>query len=265
MAQPLGKLEEPPITEVACGVLFKPVPGLDPLALGAYWKPKEKEYPRRELKAPIAPAMPVGMELSFGPDIGPVRTWLISKNDVFIIQIQHDRFYVNWRARQEEYPRFNDWDDGNRGLLSRFMEEYASFAQFCAHELDTQLELKGVDLSKLDHLARGRHWKDPHDLAVLLPMLGPVLDLSDKEPAVSVRLSAPRDNGSIEIALESQLKVGQPPIPVIKLECRRGIRGAVPLNDLSVTIKGANAELNELFGRVIPEEQHFRFKKGWRP
>ena len=118
MGRPLGKLEEPPITEVVCGVFFKPVAGLDPVALGGFWKPRQKEYPRREFKAPIAPASAEGIELNFGPDLGPLRTWLISKDDVFIIQVQRDRFYLNWRARQDEYPRFNDWDS-KKGLLRR--------------------------------------------------------------------------------------------------------------------------------------------------
>lgn len=262
MGRPLGKLEEPPITEVVCGAFFKPVPGLDPVVLGGFWKARQKEFPRREFKAPIAPASPEGIELNFGPDIGPLRTWLISKDDAFIIQVQHDRFYLNWRARQDEYPRFNDWES-NQGLLSRFMHEHSAFERFCSAELGTRLELHGIELSKIDHLERGRHWKDSRDLGALMPMLGPALELADKDPVVAVRLSTPREDGTVDIAIDTILRIAQPPVPVLKVECRRTIRRVMPSAALEVTFKAANNELNELFARLIPEVHHDRFKRGW--
>ncbi len=262
MGRPLGKLEEPPITEVVCGSFFKPVPGLDPVALGTFWKARQKEFPRREFKAPIAPPSLESFELNFGPDIGPLRTWLISKDDVFIIQVQRDRFYLNWRVRQDEYPRFNDWDS-NRGLLSRFMREHDAFAQFCNDELGTKLELQGIELAKIDHLERGRHWKDAADLAGLLPILSQALELADKDPVVALRLATPRDDGSVDVAIDTILRVAQPPVPVVKLEFRRSIRRVMPSSELAATFRRANDELNELFARLIPEDHHVRFKKGW--
>ena len=264
MGPPLGKLEEPPITEVVCGSFFKPVPGLDPVSLGAFWKARQKEFPRREFKAPIAPASLEGIELNFGPDVGPLRTWLISKDDVFIIQVQHDRFYLNWRVRQDAYPRFNDWD-ANKGLLSRFLCEHEAFERFCSEELGAKLELQGIELAKIDHLERGRHWKDSRDLAWLLPMLGPALELAERDPVVAVRLTTPRDEGSVDIAIDTVLRVAQPPVPVVKLECRRSIRRALPPSELAGAFKRANGDLNELFVRLIAEDRHERFKKGWQP
>lgn len=264
MGRPLGKLEEPPITEVVCGSFFKPVPGLDPVSLGSFWKARQKEFPRREFKAPIAPASLEGIELNFGPDVGPLRTWLISKDDVFIIQVQHDRFYMNWRVRQDAYPRFNDWGS-NRGLLSLFMEKHEAFERFCSDELGAKLELQGIELAKIDHLERGRHWKDSRDLSGLLPMLGPALELADKDPVVAFRLATPRDDGSVDIAIDTIFRLAQPPVPVVKLECRRSIRRAMPSADLTAAFKRANDDLNELFARLIPEDHHVRFKKGWHP
>jgi uncharacterized protein (TIGR04255 family) len=263
MGRPLGKLEDPPITEVVCGILFKPIPGLDPVSLGSFWKARQKEFPRREFKAPIAPAAPEAIEFSLGPDLGPLRTWLISKDDVFIIQVQQDRFYLNWRARQDEYPRFND-RDGKQGLLARFMSEQSAFERYCAEELGARLEIQAIELAKIDHLERGRHWRDPRDLGALLPMLVPALDLAEQDVVIAVRLATPRENGSVDITLDTILKIAQPPIPVVKLECRRTTRRSIPAGELAGAFKEANRELNELFSRLIPVEQHVRFTKGWR-
>ena len=264
MTQPLGRLEEPPIKEVVCGVIFKSVAGLDPVTLGAYWAVRKDEYPRREFKGPIAPPSPIGLEFSIGPDVGPIRTWLISKNDVFIVQVQHDRFYLNWRARQDEYPRFND-RDGKAGLLTKFLAEERAFETFCASELGVKVELQGIELSKIDHFERGRHWKDPRDLAKLIPMIGEVLELAEQDPVLAVRLTTPRQDGTVEIAIDSLLRVAQPPIPLVKVESRRTIRGQLKPESLEPTFKSANEEVNNLFARLIPEAEHHRFKKGWKP
>lgn len=96
-------------------------------------------------------------------------------------------------------------------------------------------------------------------------MLAAALEFSEKELVVSMRLAAPRDNGSVDIAIDTILKLAQPPIPVVKLEGRRTVRQAMPSGELEVAFKQANRELNELFERLIPEAQHMRFKKGWRP
>lgn len=264
MEQPLGQLKEPPIVEVVCGISFRPIASLDPLSLGAFWKDRRAEYPRREFKAPIVPPGPLGLEIDLGPDRGPLRTWLISKDDVFILQVQHDRFYLNWRARQDDYPRFSD-REGRKGLLSLFLSQQEAFERFCEHELGTKLDIQGIELAKIDHLERDRHWKDARDLGVLMPMLSAALEFAEKDPVVALRLSTPRDNGAVDIAIDTLFKVSKPNIPVVKLECRRSVRQALPSSGLEHAFKLANRELNDLFRALIPESQHHRFEEGWKP
>ena len=261
---PLGKLEEPPIFEVVCGVLFKPLSELDPVVLGAFWQSRRTEYPRREFKVPIAPQVPEGLLVQLGPDVGPLRTWLISKDDVFIIQVQQDRFYLNWRARRDDYPRFNDWD-GKKGLLARFVFELTLFVQFVSRELGVKVELQGFELAKVDRFVQGKHWTTAADLAGLLPMLRPALEIVslEGEPEVAVRLTTPLKDGSMDISIEALARVGQPQARAFKLECRRSVRIPLAVDDLPAAMKLSNAELNDLFVRLVPEQ--VRFQKGWRP
>lgn len=258
MARRLGRLEEPPISEVVCGSFFKSLPGLDPVTIGGFWRPRRAEYPRREFKVPIVATAPRNVEVSLGQDVGPLRTWLISRDDVFIIQVQHDRFYLNWRARQDAYPRFNDWDE-SEGLLSRFLREREAFEHFCAEELGVKPELHGIELAKIDHLERGRHWKDSRDLCGLLPMLRPAVELAESDPAVAIRMSTPRDDGAMEVAIETMHPPAQPAALVVRLESRRTIRRSIATGDLAAAFRGANEELNDLFLRLVPEDHHDRF------
>lgn len=261
---PLGKLEDPPINEVVCGVLFKPVANLDPVVLGSFWQLRRDAYPRREFKAPIAPQVPEGLLLQLSPDVGPLRTWLISKDDVLIIQVQHDRFYLNWRARQGEYPRFNDWD-GKQGLLSKFLAELRAFTAFVSKELGDKVELQGLELAKVDRFDHGRHWQSAADLAELLPMLRPALDvaIAGTDPEVAVRLTMPLKDGSMDISIGGLARPGQPQNRALKLECRRSLRRVLSLDEVEEAMKASNSDLNDLFQRLVPDQK--RFEKGWRP
>jgi uncharacterized protein (TIGR04255 family) len=117
-AETLEKLSSPPIVEVICGVFFSPLPNFDPVVAGTYWQQRRADFPGHSIH-PAAGAPP-------GLVIGtpPLRTWLISSNDgPFVIQVQADRFYLNWRRRGDAYPRFST----EHGLLERTLREFALF------------------------------------------------------------------------------------------------------------------------------------------
>src|SRR6185436_6912977 len=159
------KLLAPPVTEVICGLIFEPVPEIDPLVLGTYWEKKRQDFPRHQLHPPISDESSLVIT-----GLPTIRTWLISEDDVFVVQIQNDRFYLNWRARGQEYPLFSD--HGNRiGILSRLNSEFSSFARFCKERLGRDVAPNRIELGKVNHFVQGEHWRDFPDLAELLPWL----------------------------------------------------------------------------------------------
>lgn len=256
-----GKLDEPPIIEVVCGVSFKSVRELDPVLLGAFWRERRADFPRREYKAPIA--LPAGaFGVTFGPDIGPIRTWLISKNDDLIIQVQHDRFYLNWRKRQDEYPRFTDRPGRPPGLLSRFLTELNHFTAFLAREASARLELSGLELAKLDRLTQGRHWSGVEDLLKLLPMLEtPLKTAPAGEPTFHLRVGAPAaEHQRTEVVVDGTAVADQ---REIRVDFNTALARTLELAEVEASMQRLNDDLNALFRRVLPE-QH-RFKKGWQP
>lgn len=261
MAERLPKLEAPPITEVVCGVSFQSIRELDPLSLGSYWEERQTEYPRRQFLRPVVSRAST-FEVSMSPDLGPIRTWLVSADDAHILQVQHDRFYLNWRVRDAEYPRFNDTESGS-GLLSRFLKEVGSFRKFCERRFGSPLVLTGLELTKIDQLKQGVHWKDARDLGRLLPVVSGGLELQGDHPEVGVRISSPRVDGRAEIAIESLSAVAQP--SVIQLQFRRSLREELSWERLGELFQKVNTELNDdMFQRVIPREEHVRFTRDWR-
>jgi len=133
----LPDYEVPPIDEVAIGVqLVSPIEGfVDPHA-GLFWErvkdryPKAETHPRVEsMPQPFAlnPNLPPPLSFPFSPNAGS-RTFLISDDDAYLLQIQNNRFFRNWRRRQEqEYPHFDE-------LASDFQADLLVFRSFLADE-----------------------------------------------------------------------------------------------------------------------------------
>ena len=117
------RLKDPPIVEVVCGFFFPALAGLDPILIGKYWAEHKEAhgYPKRQLQPPVADRP--GFFL--GDGVGPLRSWLVSGTDEYLLQIQPDRFYFNWRKREGAYPHFNDYEP-TKGVLSRSLLELAA-------------------------------------------------------------------------------------------------------------------------------------------
>jgi uncharacterized protein (TIGR04255 family) len=124
----LPNFDRPPIDEVAITVqLVEPIPGFTDAHVGLYWQSIKTDYPRAEPQMRLEPfietleeAAPVTRTLQI--PLGPVggRTWLISQDDIYIIQVQNNRFIRNWRRRTEPYPHFEPLVEGFWEALNGF-------------------------------------------------------------------------------------------------------------------------------------------------
>ena len=157
-------LKNPPIYEVICGFVFNCIPDLDPLQIGIYWDKCRDNYPNRKLQAPLfdEPSINIG---GF-----PIRAWFISEDEANLIQLQNDRFYVNWRAKDSKYPRCSDKED-NKGLLSNAINEFEKFNNFSKNQFNIVPKLKRIELAKVDIIEKEKHWINFEDLQNLVPFI----------------------------------------------------------------------------------------------
>jgi uncharacterized protein (TIGR04255 family) len=255
-SEPLEHLTEPPIAEVVCGVKFADLAGLDPVLIGAYWHERREEFPERQLHEALQD--PHEVVWSSSP---LVRVWLMTRDGEFLLQMQHDRFYLNWRRiGAGTYPRFNDRDD-QRGVLTRTLSEFETFSSFCERALDARPRPLRCELTKIDHLVEGRHWSDLDDLSRMLPWLRTFAAFARSEaPTVAVQFSEQRDGGHLHVSLRvpTRASAGR---RVVVMETRV-IRELVPGSDLRSVFVSANAETNGVFSQLIPSAERVRFTRG---
>ena len=261
----LEKLSRPPIDEVVCGVLFDPLDGLDPLVIGTYWNERSAEYPGRELK----PALVTPPDLPFGPEGLPrLRVWLIRRDEQFVIQIQSDRFYLNWRRRAETYPSFSG-RGGNPGVLAEVLREYDEFSTFCKRTLKAEPVASRIELAKVDVLREGDDatsaWTDLEDLATMLPWLAPFAGFHvSGAPSFALRFDEPRAEGLLTVAIGLGA-LEEPGIQkrAVKIETRITKPCKPEGATIEAAFREANIELNRVFGSLIPKAQRDqRFNKG---
>jgi uncharacterized protein (TIGR04255 family) len=122
----LPDYERPPVDEVVLSIEFQRLDQFGQAHLGLLWNEIQADYPKTEDHPPLfdipIPPIPQGG----GPITMPApmllagsgfRTWFISEDDSYVLQVQHDRLIHNWRHKAGEYPRFEF-------LLERFFDHY---------------------------------------------------------------------------------------------------------------------------------------------
>jgi len=255
------KFAAPPINEVVCGFLFDAVPDLDILKLGLFWDRNRERYPKRKIQPPLAdqPGIVIGPDTS-------VRAWIISPDDSLLLQLQHDRFYMNWRKRNEEYPRFSD-DGGRHGLLHLALEEFEGFKHFVKETCEVDVVPNRIELSKIDLLLEGETWKGFPDLVKLIPCLKPCLDFAKSEhPRVSLGFAEEtKELGSLQVQLQSAFaaqKTAEGPAEakrVLRIQSQL-VRALSEGEALLDAFRASNDRLNEVFFNIISPDELERFE-----
>lgn len=150
----LPDFASPPVDEVVVGVQFLPLGGFHDALVGLYWQSLRQDYPRVEpqprlVDIPIQMTLerqpgPIPIPLPFPIGIAPQgRTWLVSHNDKFLIQIQNTRFLQNWRKRAGQYPHFEQ-------VHTLFRDHYQQFLRLLDQENVVRPDVQQIEVSYIN-------------------------------------------------------------------------------------------------------------------
>lgn len=126
----LPSFERPPVVEVAVGVHFLQLPGLNTVALvrlvDDLWRGRFPHTVEQPLSPPLPPAGR-GPMLAFQLQAGspPIRLWSLSEDHSILVQVQHDRLLLNWRKIKDDdpYPRYQQL----RGGFAEAWQEFSNY------------------------------------------------------------------------------------------------------------------------------------------
>jgi uncharacterized protein (TIGR04255 family) len=268
----LPDYDKPPVVEVASSIQFGIIPGLDAVRLGLLWSAFRKDYPRTEQYPPLAHEVesfgaPTLSQISFSvtPMISP-RCWFMNEKGTRLLQVQHDRFVLNWRKLDiddEVYPHYL------KVLRPALETEYRRFERFLRDEGLATPVPDQVELTFVNHIPAGEP-KGRREPAGRFTNLwngeprGGVLP-----PAEDVNLGCRflmRDDhdapvGRLHVSLQSHYKVSDgSPLYVLQLTARGAPQGEGLTGALAFLDQG-HEWIVRGFTDITPPEMHALWKR----
>jgi uncharacterized protein (TIGR04255 family) len=173
----LPHFRDPPVSEVALSIQFDPLSRLQIHHFGLLWLEFQTRFPKVESRPPIDrqvetfPKEPVTQpQIAFelvNPFITP-RVWFISANGSELLQVQQDRFIVNWRRVRPEdrYPRYPH--------IRRMLEdEFIIFAKFVAAQKLGNIVPNQCEVTYINQIQTGSVWERHSQVGRVLNVMAP--------------------------------------------------------------------------------------------
>lgn len=166
----LPEYENPPVIEVACGILFKTLDAFKLPHFGLFWERCKANYPACQEVPPLLPLIErfgdqeETTTISF-PEIPLPRVWFLNAEDTGIIQLQRDRFLHNWKKGKptEIYPRYHTVIELFRRQLQLFEEFLKDHSLGVVHPLQYEMPYVNhipIDEGSYDLSDPGRVFRD---------------------------------------------------------------------------------------------------------
>jgi uncharacterized protein (TIGR04255 family) len=161
--------DHPPLDEVVCGIHFAGVKWSD-IHFGLFYTELDGRYRHTQRRPPVSLFESRGseglqIELMTEPQL-PLL-WYESPDSPFLLQVQKDAFFVNWRRQSGTftYPHFHTREGEEQGVWERFVDEWEVFGKFCEKREIGPPEVLACHLAYINHMVHGETWDVPPDLA----------------------------------------------------------------------------------------------------
>jgi uncharacterized protein (TIGR04255 family) len=168
IANDLPEYDNPPVTEVVCGVMFKSLQNFRMPHFGLFWKLIEKEFPACQEVAPLLPIIErygaeeqqqLQVQVAFADNIPLPRIWFLDAKGTGILQLQRDRLLHNWKKNKptDAYPRYS-------AVIGHFQKQLDLFVEFLKdHDLGAIDPLQ-YEMTYVNHIPKGEGWNDLTEL-----------------------------------------------------------------------------------------------------
>lgn len=208
----LPEFANPPVVETVLGVQFAPLADFSAVHFGLYWQRIRDRYPTSEIQPPLRE---VTEQFDAGPrqaeppfelvTVPEVRCWFIDESRTRLIQVQKDRYVLNWRkvVGDEVYPRYER-------LKPAFRDEWQQFCRFLADEKIEAPEVNQCEVTYINHVELGADVKSLGEAEKLIAYWSgrPPGDFlpSPERVTINARYVLPEKRGRLHVLLQPAIR-----------------------------------------------------------
>ncbi|MFZ2649620.1 MAG: TIGR04255 family protein [Burkholderiaceae bacterium] len=147
----------PPVAEVSLGRVFAGRSDLLVPHIGSFWSLVRDSYPKCQHAQLVLGEGEVPVQDQFGNWLP--RVWMIGLDDTWLVQVQQDRLYVNWRAQKGggPYPRFP-------AIKAEFDRVWTLFDRYVSEITGSGLQPHRIELAYTNIIPIGDGWTSVADL-----------------------------------------------------------------------------------------------------
>lgn len=157
----LPDFAQPPVDEVALSLQYPPIAGFNVTHFGLFWQCIRGDYPKSEIKPPIpnvteefGPGAAFTRQMKFALlELPEIRCWYLDECRNRLVQVQRDRFVINWRkvTGTETYPRYPDVRD-------RLEREWRRFCDFLTSEGLERPQINQCEVLYVNNIEYDKGW-----------------------------------------------------------------------------------------------------------
>ncbi len=260
----LPDYDDPPVNEVVIGIQFTKI-AITGAHIGLFWQSVRDEFPNIEEQPPLEPKLesfqPPRFSLPmFGFTSWPgSRHWLISEDQVDLVQIQQDRLIYNWRRgpNNASYPHFEALQDKFWVVTDKWRSYIENIGQV--------IDLTQWEVTYINHILtpEGRP-----ELAEVLSFWGAELDQAMGGPADTGRMEVQRnltEDGSpwarMYVSMTTGIRSDQVPLIVVELTVRGPPENEDSWSNTRNRILDARRQIVTAFDTLTTPEMHIVWGK----
>lgn len=159
------KYKNPPISELAMGLYFRePIIKFRSEHVGVYWSKIKDEFPNSVQNMMIG-----SVQIQVPDEIFPMpRFWFMTRDNVYLIQVQRNAFIFNWRRQNEEYPHYEP-------LKRKLDEHFTIFQRFCEEQFSiSHIDIERCELSYINLISDEQYFSSFSDTKDVVPSFEPL-------------------------------------------------------------------------------------------
>lgn len=150
----------PPVTEVVFGFILEKPTRLLTSHFGAFWSEIRDKFPGTQDQLPL---VNIGETVDASQPLS--RVWFVSAEGSRLVQLQHDRFFYNWRRLDGDSSPYPEYEN----LFQEFIGMAERLQAFLRNEgLSEELRASQFELSYINTLMRPAEWEQSRAIGDLL-------------------------------------------------------------------------------------------------